>query len=64
MTVDVTETGLWYNIITANKISWRLFRRSILMRAYKNEIELKLIPEKSGDICVEQWGNHFKGIET
>lgn len=54
MTVDVTETGLWYNIITANKISWRLFRRSILMRAYKNEIELKLIPEKSGDICVEQ----------
>lgn len=34
------------------------------MRAYKNEIELKLIPEKSGDICVKQWGNHFMAIET
>lgn len=62
MTVDVTETGLWYNIITANLLV--TFWRSTLMRAYKNEIELKLIPEKSGDICVKQWGNHFKAIET
>lgn len=47
-------------MITANKIkkqkkkkkSWRLFRRSTLIRGYKNETELKLIPEKpGGDTC-------------
>lgn len=42
MKVEVTEIGLWYN----NNNSKNLPRSSTLTRDYKNEIELKLIPEK------------------
>jgi hypothetical protein len=52
------ETGLWNN--NSNKIFWRLFKRSTIKRDYKYEMEFRLIPERSRDICVR----HFKDVSV
>lgn len=46
------RTGFWYN--NNKKSLGELFRSSTLTRDYKNTLELKLIPEKSGGICRKQ----------
>lgn len=52
MKVEVTETDC--GIVTTRKSLGYFFRSSTLTRDYTNKVELRLMPQKAEDICVNQ----------